>query len=301
MKVGIIGLGRMGNGIAMRALNGGHAIIGFDPSLDACMQAKSLGATIAQSVADVAHQTRVIWLMVPSSLIDEIITQLESNLKAGDIIIDGGNSFYKDAMRRSAELSKRGIFYLDCGTSGGLAGREYGFSLMVGGDETAYLKVHSFFEALAAPNGIAYIGPSGTGHYVKMIHNGIEYGLMQAYAEGFALIKEGSFKDCALDLEKVSRVWSNGSIIRSYLLDLAHTVFTKDQEFHHVSGEIAEGGTGKWTVQEAHENHLQVPVIEKALEVRAWSRESGGDYATKIVALLRHEFGGHAVKKIKGS
>ncbi len=300
MNIGIVGLGKMGNAIAFRLLEAGHNVIGYDRGEEPQKLAGQMGVTLADDLADLAKQTRVIWLMIPISAVDAVVDELKPHLKANDIIIDGGNSYYEDSMRRAKAVATDGIIFLDCGTSGGIAGRLGGFCLMVGGDEAAYTKIHSLLVAIAAPGGLGHVGPSGTGHYVKMIHNGIEYGLLQAYAEGFQIIKEGTFKKMGLDLEEISRIWNEGSIIRSFLLGLAHEVFEEGQALSDVSGEIAEGGTGKWTVQEAKKHHLSVPVIENALKVRAWSRESGGDYATKVIAMLRYKFGGHEVKRKKG-
>ena len=296
MNMGMIGLGRMGNAIGFRLVQAGHTVIGFDPNHEAQKEAVAVGISLGRDIKDIAKQTRIIWLMAPISAVDTIIKDLVPHLKAGDIIIDGGNSFYKDSMRRAKELEKKGIIFLDCGTSGGVEGRSYGFCLMVGGDEDAFVKIHSLLTAIARPGGIGYIGPSGTGHYVKMIHNGIEYGLMQAYAEGFEIIKEGTFKDCVIDLEQLSRIWNVSAIIRSFLLELMHKIFEEDQEFHKVIGEIEEGGTGQWTLEEAEAHHIPAPIIKQAIEMRKWSRESGGNYATKLIVLLRHKFGGHPVK-----
>ncbi len=300
MNIGIVGMGKMGNVIAFRCLQAGHTVIGLDPDQEARDDAREMGVDIVSGIADLASRTRLIWLMVPIAAVDPILDELKPHLKADDIIVDGGNSFYEDSIRRATSLSSDGIIFLDCGTSGGIAGRAGGFCLMVGGDDAAYTKIHSLLVAIAAPGGLGHVGPSGAGHYVKMIHNGIEYGLLQAYAEGFQIIKEGTFKKEALDLEEISRIWNEGSIIRSFLLGLAHEVFEEDQELHKVEGEIAEGGTGKWTVEEANKYNIAVPAIEHALKVRAWSRETGGNYATKVIAMLRHKFGGHAVKRKRG-
>ena len=298
MKFGLIGLGRMGAAIAQRAIDRGHEIIGFDLDADSRINAQNLGVTVVDSLEEVARQTRIIWLMVPAgNIVDQAIQTLLPHLKKDDIIIDGGNSKFTDSIRRAEELSNKGLFFLDCGTSGGLQAREFGFSLMVGGDEASFLKLHPILEAIAATGAIGLVGPSGAGHYVKMVHNGIEYALLEAYAEGFQLIKEGSFKNKNPDLEQITRIWSNGSIIRSWILDLAHGIFEKEQEFHDISGEIGQSGTGKWTVENAHENKIPVPVIEESLKMREWSEKTGGNYATKIVALLRHSFGGHAINK----
>jgi len=298
MKLGIIGLGRMGSAIAQRVLDAGHEVVGFDISHTLRSAAQQFGVQAVNNLDEIAAQTRIIWLMVPAGeIIDRVINDLLPKLKAGDIIIDGGNSKFTDSMRRAETLKASGIFYLDCGTSGGLLGRSIGFSLMVGGDKATYTKVHPLLEAIAADGGVGHVGPSGAGHYVKMVHNGIEYAILQSYAEGFHLIKSGSFKDQLLDLERVSRIWQNGSVIRSWLLDLAHEVFAEDQELKDVVGEVAEGGTGKWMVEDAHKNNIPVKLIEESLNTRAWSRKTGGSYMTKVIAMLRNKFGGHPVKK----
>lgn len=301
MNIGIIGLGRMGNAIAQRCLQANHTVYGFDPSEHARHEARKIGVQVVESIKDLASDTRTVMLMIPAGEpVEQALKELAPHMKAGDVIIDGGNSFYKDSMRRAKMLHEQGIFFLDCGTSGGVQGLGNGFCLMVGGDIATYRKVHPLFAAMVKPGGLAYIGPSGTGHYVKMIHNGIEYGLMQAYAEGFQVIKEGSFEKDVIDLEEVSRIWDVSSVIRSWLLDLAHNVFEKDEGLHDISGEIGGGQTGKWAAEEAEEHDIRTPALDAALEVRKWSQESGGNYATKVIAMLREQFGGHPVKKIKG-
>jgi len=289
----------MGFAIAVRLLNAGHEVIGLDHSDEIKKKAAEIGVDVVDSIEQLAQKTSTVWLMVPVSQVDTVIRDIKPHLKAGNIVVDGGNSFYKDSQRREQELAHDGIFYLDCGTSGGIEGEGRGFCLMVGGDEASYTKIHPLLAAIAAPGGMGHIGPSGAGHYVKTVHNGIEYGLMEAYAEGLHLIKDGAFKKNAIDLEELTRVWQVSSVIRSFLLELTHRVMAKDQELHDVSGEVAEGGTGKWTVEQAHESDIPVPVIEAALKVREWSRKTGGNYATKLLAMMRHEFGGHAVKKLK--
>ncbi len=299
MNIGIVGLGRMGFSIAARLLRAGFTVYGFDQSTDIQHKAEKIGISIVQTLSELAKQAGAIWIMVPIDAVDSVIQAVQPHVKAGDIIVDGGNSFYKDSIRRAQSLKKAGIYFLDCGTSGGILGEKEGFCLMVGGEKEAYAKMENAFAAIAALGGVAHIGASGSGHYVKMVHNGIEYALLQAYGEGLMLIKEGSFKDEAIDLEQLTRIWQTSSIIRSLLLDLTHGIMQKDQELDAVSGELAEGGTGAWTVEQANEEHISIPVIKTALDVRAWSRKTGGDYATKVVAMLRHAFGGHAVKKIK--
>ena len=209
MNVGIIGLGRMGSGIAQRWLEAGYTVIGYDVDAVNKKAAQELGVTVARSLADVAHDARVIWLMVPAGpIVDDVIKELLPRLAPGDIIIDGGNSKFTDSMRRAQALEPAHIHFLDCGTSGGLYGREHGYCLMVGGEAHAYQTALPLLNAIAAPGGLGRVGPSGAGHYVKMVHNGIEYGMLQAYAEGFQLIKEGSFKDRHLDLHKISGIWN---------------------------------------------------------------------------------------------
>lgn len=297
MNIGIIGLGRMGMAIAERAARHGHQVVGYDPSNSTQEETERLGIVYSNNLADVCKTSRIIWLMVPAGqVVDDVIAQLIPHVQPGDIIIDGGNSFYKDSIRRYAYLAQKEISFIDCGTSGGLEGRKLGFSLMIGGDKNSYDIVLPLFQAIAYPNGYQYLGPAGAGHYIKMVHNGIEYAQLQAYAEGFQLIKEGPYKN--LDLKNIAHVWNHGSIIRSWILELAERIFARDQEFDKVSGNIGENLTGKWTTQVADELGVPVRVIHEALAIRAWSRETGGNYATKIVAMLRHEFGGHEVKKI---
>ena len=297
MKLGIIGLGKMGNAIAYRVIKGGYEVVGFDID-DAHMQeAQKIGVEKAADLADLAERADVIWLMIPSGKpVDDIIEALLPHLQDGNIIIDGGNSNFKNSQRRALELKKHGIYFLDCGTSGGLRGRENGFSLMVGGDENVYFRVLPILEVIAEKRGVGHMGPSGAGHYVKMIHNGIEYGLLQAYGEGFQLLKEGQYED--LDLEKIAYIWLHGSIIRSFLLELIDEVYKEKKDFSKISGEIQEGGTGRWAVQEAKDQDIPVRVLEEALKVRKWSREFGGNYATKLVVLLRNKFGGHFIKTL---
>lgn len=299
MNLGIIGLGRMGHAIAHRVLTDGEVVYGFDIDKKAREEALSIGVQLVDNIIQLSTKTNLIWLMLPAGeLIDKTINELLPHLEPGTIIIDGGNSNFKDSIRRAQLLASHHVHFLDCGTSGGLKGEEIGFSLMVGGKQEAYEQVVPLFKAIAAKNGYCLVGPSGAGHYVKMIHNGIEYGLMQAYAEGFHIIKDGFYKQEHLNLAEISGIWMHGSIIRSYLLELSHEIFKIDQNFHNISGEIAESGTGLWTIQEAQEQQIPAPIIENALRVRAASRETGGNFATKVVAMLRNKFGGHAVKKI---
>jgi len=299
MKIGLIGLGRMGNALAERLIAGGHDVVGFDPVEHVRVTTQQLGVLIVDTIAALCLQVRVVWIMVPVDAVESVLEEVHKYVSAGTIIIDGGNSFYKDSQRRAYTLAQDDIMFLDCGTSGGVHGRSEGFCLMVGGDIGAYTKVCPLLVAVAAPGGLAHVGPSGAGHYVKMVHNGIEYGLLEAYAEGFQLLKNGSFAGSDLDLEEIARIWNVSSVIRSWILELTRQIFEEDQALSDISGEVDETGMGRWTVQEAHKNGIPIEVIAQAEYVRTWSRESGGDYRTKVIALLRNKFGGHAVKKIK--
>jgi 6-phosphogluconate dehydrogenase len=302
MTFGVVGLGRMGNGIAYRAMRAGHNVVGFDPSVSAREQAQKEGMQTVASLQELAQHAACIWLMVPAGpIVDQVLQELVLHVQKGTVIIDGGNSHFPDSIRRAQMLATRGIDYLDCGTSGGVHGKEHGFCLMVGGNKEAYEKVYHLLKALAVDKGLGLVGPSGAGHYVKMIHNGIEYGLMQAYAEGFQIIKEGSFKEHHLDLAAITDIWNHGAVIRSWLLTLSHDIFVKDPTLKDISGVIQESGTGRWTVDEAQAHKIPVPVIEQSLQVRAESRTTGGNFATKVVAMLRNAFGAHAVGKADSS
>ncbi len=300
MKLGIIGLGRMGMAIAERALKAGHQVVGFDRNEKLRKAAEALGAHTVTTADQLTDHVRITWLMIPAGqAVDQVIEAMLPDMHKGDTIIDGGNSNFHDSVRRYKSLEEHGMHFIDCGTSGGLKGREVGFSLMIGGNEEKYRELEPLFKAIAQVNGYGYMGPSGSGHYVKMVHNGIEYALMEAYGEGFNLLKNGQYKE--LDLAKIARVWNNGGVIRSYLLELAQNVFEQDQNLEDISGEVEESGMGLWTIEEAHKQHIPVKVIEDADAVRKWSRETGGNFGTKLVAMLRNQFGGHAVKKIGSS
>jgi 6-phosphogluconate dehydrogenase len=296
MKIAVIGLGRMGMAIAHRLVQHKHTVVGYDPNPTMQTQAKAEGVHPFDSLTAIAQAADIFWLMVPAGQpVDDVLTALAPHLTPNAIVIDGGNSFFKDSVRRHQLLATKNIQYLDCGTSGGLHGKEIGFSLMVGGNREAFEAVKPILHAIATTEGCLYVGPSGSGHFVKMVHNGIEYGLLQAYAEGFHLIKDGPYKD--IDLAEVAHVWNHGAIIRSWICELAETSLKKDQDLTDVQGSIGENKTGRWTVDTAQECNVPLPIIQKALDVRAWSRETGGNYATKLVAVLRNAFGGHAVGK----
>jgi 6-phosphogluconate dehydrogenase len=299
MKFALVGLGKMGEALAYRALQAGHEVFGFDLNADNCAIAAQSGVQIVSSIEDFAQKDiHIFWLLVPQGkIVDSVIAQLQPLLQAGDIIIDGGNSKFTDSMRRAQELAMRNVFFIDCGTSGGIHGRTNGFCLMVGGDKKAYETIEPLLLSVATKDGCQHVGPSGAGHYVKMVHNGIEYGLLQAYAEGFDVLKNGEFASTRLDLEKIAALWNHGSVIRSWILELVEDVMKDDQDLNDIAGNVASTGMGKWTVEAAHKSHIPVPVIEESLKVREWSEKTGGNYATKIVAMLRNKFGGHTVTK----
>lgn len=297
MKIGIIGVGRMGEALVYRTSNAGFEVVVFDVDTHAAKALVGGAVTQADSLEQLAQQVSLFWLMIPAAYIDQTLAVLLQHAQKGSVIIDGGNSKFTDSIDRAQRASEKGMSFIDCGTSGGLHGREIGFSLMIGGSFETFTQLTPVWNAVAAPNGYAYMGRSGSGHYVKMVHNGIEYGLLQAYAEGFNLIKHGSFKDDKLNLETITRVWQHGSIIRSWILHLSNQVFTRDQDLEDISGVIGQLGTGKWTVEEAHRMNIPVDCIERAVHIRNESEKTGGNYATKVVALLRKAFGGHALQE----
>jgi len=297
MNIALIGLGKMGLGIAERLIKKQHTVYGFDYNDQARQAAQDIGVFCTNDIATLAKHASVFWLMVPAGQpVDDVINLLIPAMQPHDIVIDGGNSFFKDSIRRHTLLSEKNMSFLDCGTSGGMHGKDLGYCLMIGGDVHAFEKIKPITDAIAMPEGIVYTGPAGSGHYVKMVHNGIEYALLQAYAEGFHLLKEGTYKD--LPLADIAQTWNHGSIVRSWILHLLENVLKNDTELKDVSGYIAENKTGAWSSQTAREHNIPLETIQKSLDIRAWSRISGGNYATKLVALMRHEFGGHAVKKI---
>jgi 6-phosphogluconate dehydrogenase len=300
MKIGIVGLGKMGGNMAQRLIKGGHHVVGSNLVPDVTRQlAASYGLIPAFSTAElVAALTapRIIWVMVPSGDATEgVIDELSGLLSSGDIIVDGGNTFYKDDIRRAAKVEQKGIHYVDAGTSGGVWGLAEGYSMMVGGNAEVIEYLRPIFETLApAPDkGWGRVGPVGAGHFVKMVHNGIEYGLMQAYAEGFEILH--AKEDMHLDLENVAQIWRYGSVVRSWLLDLTADALSKDQELTHIKGWVADSGEGRWTAAEAIDLGIPAPVITLSLQQRFISRQEDS-FADKLLAAMRNEFGGHAVK-----
>ncbi|MGA1050420.1 MAG: phosphogluconate dehydrogenase (NAD(+)-dependent, decarboxylating) [Minisyncoccia bacterium] len=298
MNIGIIGLGRMGMAIAKRAIQHNHTVSGFAPSIETRDLASTFGVTPYESIPELVSnlQTpRTVWLMVPAGEITRsTITILAKLLEAGDTVIDGGNSYFKDSQAQAELLESKSINFIDVGTSGGLKGEQIGFSLMIGGQRELVNSYNPLWEALAAPDAYTYIGPAGSGHFVKMVHNGVEYGIMQAMAEGFELVKNGPYPN--LDLQQVSKVWKNGSIIRSFLMDLAYDAFQKDANLDSLTDYVDDNGMGRWTVDTAIEHAVPAPVITDAVFARFRSRQNES-FAGKTLAALRNEFGGHEVKK----
>ena len=297
MELGMIGLGRMGANMAERLVRGGHSVISYDRSAEAIQRVVDKGAIGAHSLADFVRQLalpRVIWLMVPSGApVDETIEQLLPNLAQGDIIVDGGNSYYKDSIRRAEKLKPQGIHFVDAGTSGGIWGLEVGYCLMIGGEKEIVERLEPIFKTLAPKDGFAHVGPAGAGHFVKMIHNGIEYGMLQAYGEGFELLQASRFD---FDLRKIAHLWNQGSVVRSWLLELAESTFEKDPQLSSIRGYVEDSGEGRWTVLEAVERDVPASVLTLSLFARFASRQEDS-FSAKVIAALRNEFGGHAVKK----
>ena len=297
MKIGFIGLGKMGGSMVQRLLGDGHEVVVYDPVEAALKRAEQHGAIATESIEgliDGLEPPRLIWIMVPSGgPTEQTIKHLSSVLDSGDIVIDGGNSFYKDSMRRAQELETKGITLLDAGTSGGIWGLEVGYCLMVGGPEDAFRAAEPIFAGLAPSDGYAHVGRSGAGHYVKMVHNGIEYALLQGYAEGLEIL--AAKDEFNLDLAQISHLWNQGSVIRSWLLELAERAFAKDARLSSVAGYVQDSGEGRWTVTEAIEQDVPAPVITQALFERFHSRQKES-FAAKVIAALRDEFGGHGVK-----
>lgn len=299
MELGFVGLGKMGMNMVERLRRDDHKIVAFDIDKAKLDQVRSYGAMGVTQLADLVSSLsppRGVWVMVPAGdPTEQTIRQLGALLSAGDTIIDGGNTNYHDDVRRSAELKARGIHHIDAGTSGGIWGLKVGYCLMIGGEEAIFRRYEPIFKTLAPPDGYAYMGRSGAGHYVKMIHNGIEYGLMQAYAEGMECLHKS---DYSLDLARIARLWGRVSVIRSWLLELAADALSKDPRLERIRGWVADSGEGRWTVLDAIEKDVALPVIALSLFTRFRSRvdpEGRGSFAERLLAALRNEFGGHAV------
>ena len=299
MKMGMVGLGRMGGNMAQRLINGGHQIVTYDPRPEAVKGSESQGAIGSSSLDDLVSKLsppKAVWVMVPSGgPTEDTINILADMLSEGDTIIDGGNANYKDSMRRAAALKPRGISFLDAGTSGGVWGLTEGYSMMVGGDEAAFKRLEPIFQTLAPgpDQGYGRVGPAGAGHFVKMVHNGIEYGMMQAYAEGFELME--AKKELGLDLAQISEIWRYGSVVRSWLLDLTAAALNEDVNLSGIQAYVDDSGEGRWTVEESIELAVPLPVITASLQARFRSRQEQ-PFGGKLLAAMRNQFGGHAVK-----
>ncbi len=300
MELGLVGLGRMGGNMVQRLLAGVHSIVGYDPNqetVESVVQQGAVGVSSLEALVNTLSTPRAVWVMVPAGkLTEDTVNTLADLMSAGDTIIDGGNSNYKDSMRRTAKFSERGLYFLDAGTSGGIWGLKEGYSMMVGGDRDAFSRLESLFQTLApAPDkGYAHVGPSGAGHFVKMVHNGIEYGLIQAYVEGFELMV--AKREFELDLTEVSELWRYGSVVRSWLLDLTASALEEDSSLDSIQAYVDDSGEGRWAVEESIELGVPLPVITLALQARFRSRQDQ-PYGAKLLAAMRNQFGGHAVKK----
>ena len=298
MQLAMIGLGRMGGNMTERLLKGGHQVVVWDRSPDAVAASAALGAGGAADLRELCTALappRVVWIMVPAGKpVDDTIEALIPLLVRGDILIDGGNSNYHDSIRRSKALRARGIEFVDSGTSGGIWGLENGYCLMVGGTAEAVAHCEPIFRTLAPPGGFAHVGPSGAGHFVKMIHNGIEYAMLEAYAEGYEILHEK--KDFNLDLHQIAALWNRGSVVRSWMNELAERAFAKDPALAGLRGYVEDSGEGRWTVREAIDLNVPAPAIAHALFARFRSRQEES-FGAKVIAALRNEFGGHPVKR----
>jgi 6-phosphogluconate dehydrogenase len=297
MKLAMFGLGKMGYNLALNLIDHGHEVVTYDVNKEQVDNIAKEGGIEAYSVKEVVEKLdkpRVVWVMVPAGEITEsVLKELSENLEAGDIIIDGGNSNYKETLRRGDDLEKKGIYFFDCGTSGGVDGARNGACTMIGGDAEVFKQIEPLFKDVTVENGYSYTGKRGSGHFLKMIHNGVEYGMMQAIAEGFELLEKSQFD---YDYEAVAKVWNNGSVIRSWLMELMENAFSKDPKLDEIRGIMNSSGEGKWTVETSLDLETPAPVIALSLMMRYRSQEDD-TFTGKVVAALRNEFGGHAVVK----
>jgi 6-phosphogluconate dehydrogenase len=300
MQLGLIGLGKMGGNMAERLRLGGHQVVGFDFNAEAVARltaSGNVGVATLEELAGKLVNRKAIWIMVPQGApVDQTIAKLAPLLNPGDILIDGGNSNYKDSQRRHGEVTAKGFGFVDVGTSGGIWGLKEGYSMMIGGDNEPVEYLRPIFETLApaADKGWGHVGPAGAGHFVKMIHNGIEYGMMQAYAEGFTILEKK--EEMHLDLGQISQIWRYGSVVRSWLLDLAADALSKNPTLEGLEAFVEDSGEGRWTVFEAIDLNVSAPVITESLMRRIRSRENN-NFTDRMLAIMRNEFGGHAVKK----
>ncbi|MHB1679194.1 MAG: phosphogluconate dehydrogenase (NAD(+)-dependent, decarboxylating) [bacterium] len=295
MELGMIGLGKMGINMVFRLLEGGHKVVVFNRTKSKEEPVKNkgaIGSDLIEELVSKLSSPRIVWLMVPSGettdlMLEEVLRYVEK----GDIVIDGGNSYYKDSIRRHDMLKGKGINFLDCGTSGGIWGLKEGYCSMIGGEKEIFDHCEPIFKTLAPENGYLYAGKSGAGHYVKMVHNAIEYGMMEAYAEGFEILKTSDFN---INLTDVTELWRHGSVVRSWLLDLAHNAFRLDPELSNLGPVVDDSGEGRWTLKEAIDNAVPAPVLAESVFARFRSRQENS-FANRVLAALRHQFGGHPV------
>jgi len=296
MQIGMVGLGKMGASMSRRLLRGEHRVAAFDIDASVVEELAVDGATGASSLKDLVSKLdapRAVWVMLPAGEVTEqAVRDLSDLLAPGDVVIDGGNSRYADSVRSATDLFKKGIAFIDCGTSGGIWGLEEGYCLMIGSDREEFERLEPIFATLAPPDGYARVGPPGAGHFVKMVHNAIEYGLMQAYAEGFELMRSSDMK---LDIQQVAEVWRRGSVVRSWLLDLLASALGDDPELDRLSDYVADSGEGRWTLEEAIERGVPMPALSAAMFTRFTSQQDES-FAGKVLAALRKEFGGHEVR-----
>ena len=297
MKIGFIGLGKMGGNMTKRIIAAGHQVVALDPNATAQQDAKHAGATVVADRQELISnlEKQIIWLMIPSQLVDAEIDALLGLVQPGAIIIDGGNSDFRLSQKRAEICKAKDVVFLDVGTSGGILGLENGYAIMVGGDESAVAELSPIFNALAPKDGWSAFGQSGSGHYVKMVHNAIEYGLMEAYAEGYRMLKDGPIKN--IDLAKAGGVWQHGSIIESKLNELTTQALVENPELEGIDGFVKESGEARWALEMAKDNGLDAPAISASFDVRLQSQQGKVNYATKLLAAMRNKFGGHAINK----
>lgn len=296
MEVGFIGLGRMGLAMVERLAKRRHRVVAYDQDAEKVKAARRKGARPANSLGGLLSQLRkprVVWLMVPAGVpVAAVLRNLDTHLEAGDIVIDGGNSFYRDSMERAAILKEQDIHFLDVGTSGGIWGLKLGYCLMIGGDTKVFKRAQPLFKTLAPKDGYAHVGPSGAGHFTKMVHNAIEYGMLEAYGEGFELMHQSEF---GLDLHQLARLWNQGSVVRSWLLELTEAALARDPKLDKIRGYVEDSGEGRWSIIDSVERGVPMPAIALSLYARFRSRQKES-FSAKVIAALRQQFGGHAVK-----
>ncbi len=300
MELGLVGLGRMGANMSIRLLQGGHRVVVYNRSVEKAVElANAHGAVAVHSLAELVQALtppRIVWLMLPAgAATDEYLAAVAALLEPGDIMVDGANNNYKVSIAHAEQLAAMGLRFLDAGVSGGIWGLQVGYCTMVGGEAATFAHIEPLLKTLAPPDGYLHCGPAGAGHFVKMIHNGIEYGMMQAYAEGFEIMERSRYD---LDLQKISHLWNQGSVVRSWLLELAERAFSDDAHLDQIRGYVQDSGEGRWTVQEALDLDVPAPVITLSLQTRFRSRQDDS-FSAKVLAALRNQFGGHAVKKVE--